>query len=72
MKENKKHNGYGDLTNIIKLEKVWMTRHLEGTGLDNDSPMREVLTFFDKDGGFLARKDIHSEIRHEGKETKME
>lgn len=49
--------GYGNLTNLIKLEEVWMTTHKEGQGTE-EQPMREVLTFFDKKGQMLYRKDI--------------
>ncbi len=59
MKEETRH-GYGNLTNLITLKRVWMTRHQEGTGND-DSPIREVLTFFDEEGKFLHRKDAFME-----------
>ncbi len=49
--------GYGNLTNLIKLERVWMVTHKEGRGTE-DSPMREIKTFFDEDSKYLHRKDV--------------
>lgn len=51
-----KPKGYGDLTNLIRFEQVYMVTHHEGVGTD-DSPLREIKTFFSKDGEFLGRID---------------
>lgn len=54
-----KHNdsaGYGDLTNLIKVRRVLMVEHREGTGSD-DSPTRFIQSIFDEDLKFIARLD---------------
>lgn len=48
--------GYGSLTNIIKMERVYAVTHYEGIGTDK-SPMREIKTFFDEKGNMIARVD---------------
>ncbi len=48
--------GYGSMANLIRMKRVYMTEHTEGVGT-KQSPMRQVLTFFDEDGNVLARKD---------------
>lgn len=50
-------HGYGNLNNLISMKRVWMVEHMEGVGIES-SPMRQVQTFFDEHGKFLARKDI--------------
>jgi hypothetical protein len=62
MKETNK-GGYGDLTNLISIKQVLMTEHMEGTGKDDTSPMRRVMTFFTKEGEFLARYDMFKQDR---------
>lgn len=57
------NHGYGDLTNLIAMKKVFMVEHKEGTGLNGDSPMRIVRTFFDEDCNFLCRDDFKTRIK---------
>lgn len=53
------HNGdagYGNLTNLIRMKKVYMIEHQQGIGND-ESPFRPVRTFFDEEGNMLNRFD---------------
>lgn len=59
-----KPKGYGELTNLIRFEQVYMVSHHEGVGTD-DSPHREVKTFFSREGEFLGRIDplkVHKSV----------
>lgn len=47
---------YGNLTNLIKMKRVYMVEHSEGVGTE-ESPHRTVRTFFDEEGNFLGRGD---------------
>lgn len=47
---------YGNLTNFIHFERVYMVEHKEGAGT-NKSPVRTIKTFFTKDGDYLGRID---------------
>lgn len=58
----KLQHGHGNLTNLIGLRRVWMTVHSEGVGTD-ESPLREVKTFFDEDGRYITRYDIANGTR---------
>lgn len=54
--ESKQPAGYGRLTNLIRLTRVYMTEHQEGEGTD-ESPCRPIRTFFDENGDYLSRFD---------------
>lgn len=54
------HNGsagYGSLSNLIGMRRVYLVTHREGIGNDG-SPTREIRTYFDEDGRMLDRVDI--------------
>lgn len=56
---DKLHNGsagYGTLTNIVRMRKVWLVTHQEGIG-NEQSPVKEVRTYFDEEGKMLDRID---------------
>ncbi len=48
--------GYGNLTQLIKVEKVLMVTHCEGIGTE-ESPTRRIRTFFTTEGEFIKRDD---------------
>lgn len=48
--------GYGELSNLIRLEKVLMVTHHEGIGTE-ESPVRQIMTFFTLEGEMLSRID---------------
>ena len=51
-----KLEGYGNLTNLIRMTRVYMIEHQEGKGT-KESPMRYVRTYFDVEGKMLNRCD---------------
>lgn len=59
MKKDKLLNGsagYGELTQLIRMKKVWMIEHQEGIGTE-ESPRRSIRTFFDEEGQYILRDD---------------
>lgn len=54
--------GYGELSNIIRMEKVFMITHFEGIGTE-ESPTRQIRTFFTQNGDFIIRDDVFSRTK---------
>ncbi len=48
--------GYGTLTNIVRMRRVWLVEHMEGVGTE-ESPVRKIHSFFDEEGKLLNRID---------------
>ncbi len=46
--------GYGEITNLITMKRVYLITHHEGIGTE-ECPMKEVRTYFDEEGKMLDR-----------------
>ena len=48
--------GHGELTNLLRMRRVYMVTHQEGVGTEEE-PSREIRTYFDEEGHMLDRVD---------------